>query len=77
MMQMDRDGERDRAKKQWKETRGPGCTRCEDLYVVAVLTSTAALGSIAPAAREGRQERRCFECSLLNGGPEGGHSDCL
>ena len=66
MMQMDRDGERDNAKMQWKEMRGPRCTICEDLYVVAVLTSTAALGSIAPAAREGRQERRCFDCSVLN-----------
>lgn len=65
-MQMDRDGERDNAKMQWKEMRGPRCTICEDLYVVAVLTSTAALGSIAPAAREGRQERRCFDCSVLN-----------
>lgn len=28
---------------------------CRDLYVVAVLTSSAALGSITPAAREDRK----------------------
>lgn len=45
------------------------CAACKDLNVAAVLSSSGAVGSITPAAREdGKDEkgRRRFDLSALN-----------
>lgn len=56
-----------------------GSAVCKDLYVAAILTSTAALGSITPAC-EGRQERKSFDYGAFNDDRsvlKRGQSNCL